>query len=129
MNTAVNTKPSSGPCTIEHTAHGAWGIWDGLSRLIAQTQPEGTHDRRLDSPQRGDVSEANARLIGEAFDVHTETGLTPRQIALQRVELLEALKEALPLLREFAALPNRPLSINSVVAYSLAAIAKASGNA
>ena len=37
-------------------------------------------------------NEANASLIAEAFNVATETGLTPRQIADQRSELLAALK-------------------------------------
>lgn len=37
--------------------------------------------------------EANARLIAEAGTVHHETGLTPRQLAEQRRELLDALAE------------------------------------
>ena len=36
--------------------------------------------------------QANAQLIAEAGTVATETGLTPRQLAEQRAELLEALK-------------------------------------
>jgi hypothetical protein len=39
-----------------------------------------------------DNIEANARLIAEAGTVATETGLTPRQLADQRKELLEALQ-------------------------------------
>lgn len=35
----------------------------------------------------------NARLVAEMFAVHHETGLTPRQLAEQRAELLEALCE------------------------------------
>ena len=38
-------------------------------------------------------TEANAQLIAEAGTVATETGLTPRQLADQRKELLKALKE------------------------------------
>lgn len=38
-------------------------------------------------------AEANARLIAEAGTVYHETGLTPRQLADQRAELLEALRE------------------------------------
>lgn len=34
---------------------------------------------------------ADAHLIAEAFNAHHETGLTPRQLAEQRTELLEAL--------------------------------------
>jgi len=37
--------------------------------------------------------DANAALIAEAGTVTTETGLTPRQLAEQRAELLEALRE------------------------------------
>ena len=33
-----------------------------------------------------------AQIAEEAFNVHAETGLTPRQLAEQRAELLEALK-------------------------------------
>lgn len=36
---------------------------------------------------------ANANLIAEAFNVVNECGLTPRQLAEQNNELLEALKE------------------------------------
>jgi hypothetical protein len=35
---------------------------------------------------------ANAALVAEAFNVHTETGRTPRQLADERDELLAALK-------------------------------------
>ncbi len=38
------------------------------------------------------TTQANADVIWEAFNVATETGLTPRQIAEQRMELLEACK-------------------------------------
>jgi len=38
------------------------------------------------------IAEANANLIAEAFNVATETGLTPRQLADQRAELLDALR-------------------------------------
>lgn len=38
---------------------------------------------------------ANARLIAEAGTVLHETGLTPRQLAEQRAELLEALEQLL----------------------------------
>lgn len=37
--------------------------------------------------------QANATLIAEAFNVVNETGLTPKQLAEQNKELLEALKE------------------------------------
>lgn len=41
-----------------------------------------------------DVSAANARLIADAFNVATETGLTPRQLLSQRDALREALQRA-----------------------------------
>lgn len=40
-----------------------------------------------------DETRANANLIAEAFNVVNETGYTPRQLAEQNKELLEALKE------------------------------------
>lgn len=40
-----------------------------------------------------DISEDHAHLIAEAGTVYHETGLTPRQLAEQRAELLAALKE------------------------------------
>jgi hypothetical protein len=42
-----------------------------------------------------DERAANARLIAEAGTVTTETGLTPRQLAEQRAELLAALESVL----------------------------------
>lgn len=42
--------------------------------------------------------EAHADLIAEAFNVVNETGLTPRQLAEQNKELLEACKKAISLL-------------------------------
>ena len=38
------------------------------------------------------LGEANAGLVAEAFNVLHETGLTPRQLAEERAELLEALR-------------------------------------
>lgn len=42
-------------------------------------------------PEEEGQPEANANLIAEAFNVANETGLSPRQLAGQRAELLEAL--------------------------------------
>ena len=56
-------------------------------KMVAQAQqitaPAGLDMERL----------ANARLIAEAGTVAHETGLTPRQLAEQRAELLEALQD------------------------------------
>lgn len=38
------------------------------------------------------IGEANAALVAEAFNTHESTGLTPRQLAEQRAELLGALR-------------------------------------
>ena len=38
------------------------------------------------------IGEANAELVADAFNMREETGLTPRQLAEQRAELLEAAK-------------------------------------
>lgn len=38
------------------------------------------------------IGEANAGLVAEAFNTLDEIGLTPRQLAEQRAELLEALR-------------------------------------
>ena len=45
--------------------------------------------------------DANTRLIAEAGTVLHETGLTPRQLAEQRAELLEALKKCEYALRRY----------------------------
>jgi len=46
---------------------------------------------------RSKVNSPNTNLICEAGTVFHETGLTPRQLAEQRAELLEALRDLLPL--------------------------------
>ena len=51
----------------------------------------------------GEHYDANARLITGAGTVATETGLTPRQLADQRTELLEALRELTDAAEEAAA--------------------------
>lgn len=52
-------------------------------------------------PSDGDQwkeADANAKLMAEAGTVHHETGLTPRQLAEQRTELLIALRAVVSLL-------------------------------
>lgn len=46
--------------------------------------------------------EGNATLIAEAGNVHHETGLTPRQLAEQRAELLEALEGLMAIFKDSA---------------------------
>lgn len=53
-----------------------------------------------DMPEEGEeVGLANANLIAESFNVAHETGLTPRQLADQRAELLEAAQFAYSVFR------------------------------
>jgi hypothetical protein len=47
------------------------------------------------NPLAETYSDGNAELIAEAFNVATETGLTPRQMVEQRNELLEACERAM----------------------------------
>ena len=66
-----------------HYAQTGAGTWSGLAVAYGCD----------DVPDEGArVAEANARLIAEAGTVLHETGLTPRQLAEQRAELLEALQ-------------------------------------
>lgn len=70
---------------------GPWK-WDGSVSVKAT---ESTDSMTLVALvyERGSGSvENNARLIAEAGTVATETGLTPRQLAEQRAELLDALE-------------------------------------
>ena len=70
-----------------------------------------------------ETQEANANLIAEAFNVTNDTGFTPRQLAEQRAELLEACK----LIN--AQLPSDTLKSNPAIQAVRAAIAKAEGGA
>ncbi len=56
----------------------------GVAIVIGATGEDPAKDRS--------EKESKAELIAEAFNVATETGLTPRQLAEQRNELLEALE-------------------------------------
>lgn len=62
---------------------------------------------------------ANARLIAEAGTVAHETGLTPRQLAEQRKELLEACKAILE------ARSDREINIEDKEYYALQLVANA----
>ena len=69
-------------------------------------------------------SEPDARLISQAFNVADETGLTPRQLAEQRAELLEALRNLLRVCDEELDAKRTP-----EMALAREAIAKAQGGA
>lgn len=68
---------------------------------IESTDMEEYMDVSVESPKpltgwtRGPVGEANRELLAEAIDVTTETGLTPRQLAEQRAELIGVLEAIL----------------------------------
>lgn len=73
-----------------------------------------------------DETKANAGLIAEAFNVHRETGLTPRQLAEQRAGLLAALKAVMT---DHEADKYEPFLTVETVEMVEAAIAKAEGGA
>lgn len=78
---------------VKHTP----GPW----RLLSSTEVGDSKGRIADVAVRSlcirpsEEEIANARLIAEAGTVTYETGLTPRQLAEQRSELLEACKSIL----------------------------------
>ncbi|OWK35209.1 hypothetical protein [Fimbriiglobus ruber] len=62
--------------------------------IISKGGREGNYYIAAVSSQNGEgKTEANAHLIAEAGTIATDTGLTPRQLAEQREELLEALED------------------------------------
>lgn len=81
--------PSPGPWTVDFDIAQFYRIEaQGTDNLDTVAEVPLTGDEEYDR----DVTVANARLIAEAGTVATETGLTPRQLAEQRAELLEALQ-------------------------------------
>lgn len=81
----TNANPTPGPWRVSRTNAGLF---------ISGAQPgyfcevyAGNKTSMVHIPEQ----ETNARLIAEAGTVYHETGLTPRQLAEQRAELLEAL--------------------------------------
>jgi len=73
------SKHTRGPCYV------------GLRRVITDS---GTIICEIPGSPANESVMADAELIAEAFNVATETGLTPRQLAEQRAELLAACKKA-----------------------------------
>lgn len=72
---------------------------DGLKKTICYT----------DTPHKTFEAEANAKLIAEAGNVTNETGKTPRQLADENKELLNALKPFAELYKQFDGIVgNRP---------------------
>ena len=93
---ADKSKPTAGKWKVVQCKH--WGLGveapagDGTVYRIAGDI--GGQTRKDESGNWSDHSEAetNASLIAEAGNVYHETGLTPRQLAEQRDELLSELK-------------------------------------
>lgn len=77
--------------------------------------------------RREQDAEADAHFIADAYNTHHETGLTPRQLAEQRAELLEALADAV----SHYGRPGGPWNVlegpGAWIAKARAAIAKARG--
>lgn len=92
----MSSKPTPGPVTICHTL--VSGYIRGFSITAA---PHGSCDPICASDFRSERSsseiEANARLIKEAFDTATETGLTPQQLREMVKELSDTLLKLRPL--------------------------------
>lgn len=107
------------------------GPWNAVGMLVFSgvdrfyNHPVARVGAPLDkNDNRVEEAEANARLIAEAGTVLHETGLTPRQLAEQRGELLAALKDCAV---QIAQTHNRNLTANEQAALDAAraAIAKA----
>ncbi|BEV44811.1 hypothetical protein [Afipia carboxidovorans] len=90
-------KPTPGPWkwTWENMNRDWAIVTDVHGSIIANVNTETGPDACFAPATRWMPAEANARLIAEAGTVAHETGLTPRQLAEQRDELLEALQWAL----------------------------------
>ena len=75
----------------QHT-QGKWEYKKGSKYQFPKVSLNG-YDLIINSTTESlEESEANAKLIAEAGTVANETGYTPRQLANQKTELLEALK-------------------------------------
>lgn len=92
------SKPTPGPWTLTQDSGWPWDykISGALGRPALQygLLTYSTKDTQSQANARPGNSEAhaNARLFFEAGQVHHETGLTPRELAAQRAELLAALQ-------------------------------------
>jgi hypothetical protein len=111
---------TAGPASVTRSKIPSDGEYDfaigcGDKRVIAEA-----FGRAADREGSRLPAEANANLIAEAFTVAHETGLTPRQLAEQRAELLTACKSAEEWLSGWA-------SAEPFLTTIRAAIAKATG--
>lgn len=106
------------------------GPWEAGTRTVTAPETEGRLGMSL-TLHGGNVDDnrANARLIAEAGTVYHETGLTPRQLAEQRAELLSVVDR---LCKQFYAagigyLKNSDDPAEKLHYMARAAIAKAKG--
>lgn len=98
----TTAKPTKGPCIVSgltsdnvtvHTMAIPSNIDSACKLQIADCFDK-------ESQLSWEEMNSNANLIAEAFNVYTETSLTPRQLDDQRRELLEMLYLALPSIEE-----------------------------
>lgn len=78
----TEAKPTPGPWEAGTRYRGSYVVWG----------PDRANEDYFVSIHEGPDAGKNARLTAEAGTVYHETGLTPRQLAEQRAELLEALE-------------------------------------
>lgn len=113
---------TKGPWEFHALAHSAV---IGADRVLV-ANCGGHADNRRDEDELIAEQNANARLIIEAGNVANETGLTPRQLAEQRAELLSACER---LLSDFKGVIARRVvrSADETIAEAEAAVARATG--
>lgn len=131
----MQTKHTPGPWVVTdiQRGHGFDMGYPMPHRLIADCGCVSVVTQQTGNIALREHSEANARLIAEAGTVASETGLTPRQLAEQRQELITALKELTDIARTFRNVPKSEQNWgqldDEVLEQAFAAIAKAEGGA
>lgn len=89
-------KPTPGKAYhVGHNWHETSVYSDETGQRICtmDTEDWGVNEENQDEYEA--IQEANAKLIAEAFTVHSELSLTPRQLAEQRAELWKSLETAI----------------------------------
>lgn len=104
---------------MTQTAHTP-GIWHVYKEDVGE-YPVGNGLTEIGTAYR----KADADLFAEAGTVANKTGLTPRQLADQRAELLGALRDIVSDIQA----GRTEWETNGTLAYAIAAIAKAEGRA
>jgi hypothetical protein len=80
-------KPTKGPCIVKFRKDD--------SCYISIGDPVNGPHKQFDMPFERSYAndEADAMLVEETFNVYTETGRTPRQLADERTELIEIVRD------------------------------------